>query len=75
VIVPVAGVVGVPVTSYVKCVESVTVIVKSPLYSVCAAPDIVTVEPDCQLTGADRVTVAIDPDRVMLLGVTVLHPG
>lgn len=72
---PVAGVAGVPLTVNVKCVESVTVITKVPLYSVCVAPETVTDVPVCQFTADGTVTVAVAPLRVIDVGVTSDHPG
>ena len=57
VIVPVAGVVGVPVTVYVKVVAAVTVIVKVPLYAAWLAPAIVTCCPVVNPCGLAVVTV------------------
>jgi hypothetical protein len=66
VIVPVAGVAGVPGTVYVKVVAPVTVIVKVPLYSVGLAPAIVTLCPVVNPWALTVVTVAGLADRVML---------
>ena len=61
VIVPVAGVAGVPVTVYVNVVVDATVIVNVPLYSVSFAPAIVKIIPVFNFNpfAADTVAVAV----------------
>ncbi len=64
VIVPVAGVTGVPVIVYVNCVGFITVTVNVPLYSGWSAPAIVTLIPVCSVAVDVTVAVAVDPDLV-----------
>ena len=66
VMVPVAGLVGFSTTVNVKWVESLTVTVNRPLYSVWLAPEMVTLWPVLNPCAVLVAAVTVVPERVRL---------